>query len=103
VTAAGGYLRLHGRNAAAWFDEGAGRDRRYDYLYTDEELRPLAVAARGMAARAQAVYAVANNHFRGQAVVAALKLKHLIQGVEPEAPGELAAAYPGLKGPPRLL
>ena len=44
------------------------------------------------AARAQAVYAVANNHFRGQAVVAALQLKHLIQGVEPDAPAEQPVA-----------
>ena len=103
VTSPVAYLRLHGRNADAWFAEDAGRDRRYDYLYTASELEPLADAARGMAARAQAVYAVANNHFRGQAVVAALQLKHLIQGVEPEAPAELAAAYPGLKGPERLF
>jgi uncharacterized protein YecE (DUF72 family) len=103
VTSAVGYLRLHGRNADAWFDEGAGRDRRYDYLYTVDELQPLATSARGMATRAQAVYAVANNHFRGQAVVAALQLKHLIQGVEPEAPPSLAAAYPGLRGPQRLF
>ena len=103
VTSAVGYLRLHGRNTDAWFDAGAGRDRRYDYLYTIDELRPLATSARGMATRAQAVYAVANNHFRGQAVVAALQLKHLIQGVEPEAPAPLAAAYPGLKGPQRLF
>ena len=97
------YIRLHGRNADAWFDEGAGRDRRYDYLYTVDELQPLATSARGMATRAQAVYAVANNHFRGQAVVAALQLKHLIQGIEPEAPPALAAAYPGLRGPQRLF
>jgi uncharacterized protein YecE (DUF72 family) len=103
VTSPVGYLRLHGRNTAAWFDEAAGRDRRYDYLYTIDELRPLAASAQSMSTRAQAVYAVANNHFRGQAVVAALQLKHLIQGVEPEAPPELAAVYPGLKGPERLF
>ena len=33
-----GYVRLHGRNTSAWFQEGAGRDRRYDYLYGVEEL-----------------------------------------------------------------
>ncbi len=33
-----GYLRLHGRNAAAWFAEDAGRDQRYDYLYSPAEL-----------------------------------------------------------------
>jgi uncharacterized protein YecE (DUF72 family) len=97
VTAPTAYLRLHGRNEAAWFDPEAGRDARYDYLYSTEALRPLAEAARGMGAAADAVYVIANNHFRGQAVANALELKHLIQGVEPEAPAELLAAYPGLR------
>jgi len=97
VTAPVAYLRLHGRNEAAWFDPGAGRDARYDYLYPTEALRPLAETARVMGAAADALYVVANNHFRGQAVANALELKHLIQGIEPEAPADLAAAYPGLR------
>jgi uncharacterized protein YecE (DUF72 family) len=96
VTAAIAYLRLHGRNEAAWFDADAGRDARYDYLYSLETLRPLGDAARGMGAQAKALYVIANNHFRGQAFANALQLKHLIQGVEPDAPGELVAAYPEL-------
>ena len=98
VTAEIAYLRLHGRNASAWFDAGAGRDARYDYLYSLAMLRPLANAARGMGAQAKALYVIANNHFRGQAFANALQLRHLIQGVEPEAPEELAAAYPDLRG-----
>jgi uncharacterized protein YecE (DUF72 family) len=94
VTSETGYLRLHGRNAAAWFDETAGRDRRYDYLYSAEELGPLAATARTLAGSAKAVYAIANNHFRGQALVNALQLKHLILGVAPDAPAELVEAYP---------
>ena len=98
VTSALAYLRLHGRNAEHWFQEGAGRDARYDYLYSEDELRPLADVARAMTARASAVYAIANNHFRGQALANALQLKHLLQGVVPDAPGELAQAYPALQG-----
>jgi uncharacterized protein YecE (DUF72 family) len=97
VTAEIAYLRLHGRNEASWFDPGAGRDARYDYLYTPETLRPLADAARGMGAQAKALYVIANNHFRGQAFANALQLRHLIQGVEPDAPEELVTAYPELK------
>jgi uncharacterized protein YecE (DUF72 family) len=96
VTAEVAYLRLHGRNAASWFDESAGRDARYDYLYSPDELRPLADDARAMGARAKALYVIANNHFRGQALANALQLKHLVSGVAPEAPGELVAAYPEL-------
>ena len=98
VTAATAYLRLHGRNEAAWFDAAAGRDERYDYLYAMDELAPLAETARGMGASAKALYVIANNHFRGQAFVNALQLKHLIQGVDPEAPDDLVAAYPDLTG-----
>ena len=97
VTSDLAYLRLHGRNAAAWFDPEAGRDARYDYLYSPAELRPLAESARGMAAIARSLYAVANNHFRGQALANALQLKHLIQGIRPEAPDALVAAYPDLR------
>jgi uncharacterized protein YecE (DUF72 family) len=98
VTSALAYLRLHGRNAEQWFQEGAGRDARYDYLYSEAELRPLADVARAMSSRASAVYAIANNHFRGQALANALQLKHLLQGVVPDAPGELVQAYPALQG-----
>src|SRR5262245_51017252 len=35
------YLRLHGRNSAAWFDPSAGRDQKYDYLYSPDEVREI--------------------------------------------------------------
>jgi uncharacterized protein YecE (DUF72 family) len=98
VTSEVAYLRLHGRNAARWFDPAAGRDERYDYLYAMDELRPLADSARTLGATAKSLYAIANNHFRGQALVNALQLKHLIQGIEPVAPEELLRAYPDLRG-----
>ena len=97
VTAPVAYLRLHGRNEAAWFDTEAGRDARYDYLYSAGALQSLADTARGMGASARALYVIANNHFRGQAFANALQLKHLIQGIEPEAPEDLVAAYPDLR------
>lgn len=97
VTSAIAYMRLHGRNEAAWFDAKAGRDARYDYLYPLHALRPLAAAAREMGALAPSLYVIANNHFRGQALANALQLKHLIQDVEPEAPEGLLSAYPDLK------
>jgi ABC-type Na+ transport system ATPase subunit NatA len=40
------YLRLHGRNRAAWFDPEAGRDETYNYLYSAPELQGLADRAR---------------------------------------------------------
>ena len=38
------YVRLHGRNAAAWWEHDAAEDR-YDYLYSEGELRPIAAAS----------------------------------------------------------
>ena len=40
VTAAVGYVRVHGRNYQDWFRKGAGGDARYDYLYGADELKP---------------------------------------------------------------
>jgi uncharacterized protein YecE (DUF72 family) len=97
VTSEPGYLRLHGRNRQDWFREGAGRNARYDYLYDDREVAEMATIAREMAGAAEELIVVQNNHFRGQALVNALQLKHLVQGAPPRAPESLVAAYPPLE------
>jgi uncharacterized protein YecE (DUF72 family) len=95
VTAPVAYVRIHGRNWRDWFRKGAGRDARYDYLYTAEELEPWAERVREMAASAQApeVYVVTNNHFRGQAVANAAMLESLVERRPVEAPPGVAARY----------
>ncbi|MGQ9583503.1 MAG: DUF72 domain-containing protein, partial [Thermoplasmatota archaeon] len=51
LTARHTYLRFHGRNYDLWYrrekPEGDERINRYDYLYSDEELRPWAELVRG--------------------------------------------------------
>ncbi len=96
TTSSVGYLRLHGHNARDWFRDDAGRDARYDYLYTLEELRPLADLARDLARQAAEVFVVQNNHFRGKALANALQMKHLLGHGRPAAPGTLLSAYPRL-------
>jgi uncharacterized protein YecE (DUF72 family) len=96
VTSPLSYLRLHGRNAADWFREGAGRDARYDYLYSTKEVRELADLAASLAEGAKEMFVVQNNHFRGQALVNALQMKHLIEEVKSAAPAELVRSYPVL-------
>jgi uncharacterized protein YecE (DUF72 family) len=98
VTAPIAYFRFHGRNAPKWFGPDTSNEQRYDYLYTNEELRPW--AARIQNAQAQAsrgVYAVLNNHFRGQAVANALELQQALTGEMRNAPETLRAAYPALE------
>ncbi len=41
TAAALAYMRFHGRNAAEWWRHAAAEDR-YNYLYTERELRPFA-------------------------------------------------------------
>ena len=96
VTSPVGYLRLHGRNAADWFREDAGRDARYDYLYDEGELRSLADAAREIAHAADETFVIQNNHFRGKALVNALQMRRMLGGGRPPAPATLVSAYPEL-------
>jgi len=49
VTAPLAYMRLHGRNYKKWFNS-KNRDERYDYLYTPEELAPIAKSIETLAA-----------------------------------------------------
>jgi uncharacterized protein YecE (DUF72 family) len=95
ATAAVGYVRIHGRNVKDWFRADAGRDERYDYLYTPEELRPWAERVRAVAAApgVENVYVITNNHFAGQEVVNALQLRSLLEGRKVEAPATLCRAF----------
>ena len=96
VTGAVAYIRLHGRNSADWFREGAGRDRRYDYLYDPSELAPWIEAARRIAEQAPDGYVITNNHFRGKAAVNALQIKAALEGGLVDVPDPLLAGYPEL-------
>jgi uncharacterized protein YecE (DUF72 family) len=91
------YIRLHGRNKANWFNDKAGRDDRYDYLYPEEELAPWVQRACIMAEQAGDVYVIANNHFRGQAVCNALMFKALLLGRPVRAPSVLVEKFSILK------
>lgn len=94
ATARLGYFRMHGRNYGNWFKEDAGRDARYDYLYTKQEVKQLSAQIRKVQQSTEETYAVTNNHFRGQALVNAMEILEELDGVPPEVPPMLAASYP---------
>jgi uncharacterized protein YecE (DUF72 family) len=94
ATARLGYFRLHGRNYGNWFREDAGRDARYDYLYTKQEVHELSDKIRQVHQNTEETYAVTNNHFRGQALVNAMEILEELDGAPPAVPPMLAAAYP---------
>ena len=91
-----GYFRLHGRNAAAWFDPQAGRDRRFDYLYSAAEIDAVAARVRAAAPLLPLVFVITNNHFRGQGPANSFMLRARLLGGPVPVPRELLAAFPSL-------
>lgn len=96
VTSPIGYVRLHGRNRENWFNEQAGRDQRYDYLYSGKELGPWIQRIREIAARAIDTYVISNNHYRGQALVNSFQMQHELTGEKVDPPESLIKKYPVL-------
>jgi len=93
-----GYVRLHGRNAAAWFSKGAGRDQKYDYRYSSAELEPWVRRVETIRGKTQVTYVIANNHFRGQAPANALEIMSRLADLPAvRIPAPLAAAYADLE------
>jgi uncharacterized protein YecE (DUF72 family) len=112
VTAPVAYVRLHGRNYDQWFDSDSRNDR-YNYLYTDPELRAWKTRIDTIAEKAQKTFVIANNHFEGKAAVNALQLKSMITGKPVRVPetllkkywelGEIAEATPAGDGGSAML
>jgi uncharacterized protein YecE (DUF72 family) len=103
------YVRLHGRNAAEWWTHQEAEDR-YNYLYSEVELKPIVETLRAARAEVRKLYLYLNNHFAAQAVAGAAMVRHLVdEPVTARMPGELVERYPMLEGrvatlpPARLL
>ena len=91
-----GYVRLHGRNHARWFDHDEA-SQRYDYLYTEQELDSWVARIRNIGQQAEQTFVFANNHFRGQAPANALELKAKLSGQPVDVPEHLEDEYPVLR------
>ena len=93
------YMRFHGRNAAEWWRHGAAEDR-YNYLYTEGELRPFAAAAATAGATLKKAYLFFNNHFSAQGVANAVQLRRQLgQPVSEPLPPDLVARFPWIDDP----
>ena len=97
VTGPIGYVRLHGRNANAWFSKDASRDAKYDWLYGEAEIDEWIARAVKLRDETERTFVVANNHFRGQAATNALELRARLEGGRVAVPESLLAAYPRLE------
>jgi len=91
------YVRLHGRNYQDWFREGAGRDDRYNYLYSKSELEDWVSRIKKLAEGSDRVFVITNNHYRGQALANALQIKNMLTGEKFNIPTTLLEKYPVLK------
>jgi uncharacterized protein YecE (DUF72 family) len=92
------YMRLHGRNAANWWRHKSREDR-YDYLYSEDELKPIAEAVREAGRAAKKAYVYMNNHFAAKSVANAAILRHQLgQDLPGDYPPGLVERYPTLKG-----
>jgi len=75
VTSPLGYARLHGRNEH-WFT--AGEKERYNYDYSDRELRDLFTRIRRMAEQTRKMLIFFNNCYMGRAVKNAMHMRQLV-------------------------
>jgi uncharacterized protein YecE (DUF72 family) len=83
------YVRFHGRNAQTWNKRTGSAAERFDYLYSEGELREWAGQLRELAGKAEVVYAMFNNNGRSavggetiaQAPVNAAELKGLLEKI----------------------
>ena len=92
------YLRLHGRNAAKWWEHDEAEDR-YDYLYSTDELKGFAGPVKRAAAKGRRVLVYFNNHFSAKAVANAAILKHDLGQIVPgDYPPAMLTKYPDLAG-----
>ena len=62
LTSPTAYVRFHGRNAETWNKRGGSASERFDYLYSDEELKEWVGPLRELAEQAEQAYAFFNNN-----------------------------------------
>jgi uncharacterized protein YecE (DUF72 family) len=82
------YVRFHGRNAETWSKRVGSAAERFDYLYSEDELREWVPQLRELAGEAENVYAMFNNNGRtgeggsavAQAPTNARMLQKLLEG-----------------------
>jgi uncharacterized protein YecE (DUF72 family) len=62
LTSPTAYIRFHGRNAETWNKRGGSAAERFDYLYSDDELREWVGPLRELSEQAEQAYAFFNNN-----------------------------------------
>ena len=71
------YVRFHGRNAEKWWQHEFAWER-YDYTYSEEELKDWIPKIQDLDEQAPLTLVYANNHYKGQSVDTINKLQKLL-------------------------
>lgn len=77
VTGPVAYVRFHGRNSEKWWRHDQAWER-YDYTYSEEELKEWVPKIRDLDNQAPLTVVYANNHYKGQSVDTTRKLQRLL-------------------------
>jgi uncharacterized protein YecE (DUF72 family) len=92
------YMRLHGRNAKQWWRHDATEDR-YNYLYSEDELREFSDTAGAAKELVKKTYLYTNNHFSAQSIANAAMIKRQLgEPIEGEYPAAFIERFPDLAG-----
>jgi len=90
TTAPTAVFRLHGRNAQGWLRQLQGAEpsvrEKYDYLYTESELREFLPEVEGVGLEAEEIFISFNNNNRDYPVQNALMMKRLLGQPTPVQP-----------------
>src|SRR5215813_13428178 len=96
------YMRLHGRNAKNWWKHDKSEDR-YDYLYSNDELKEFSETADAARRLVKKLYLYTNNHFSAKSVANAAMIKQQLgEPIDGEYPAAFLERYPELKGAVKL-
>lgn len=79
VTTDTAYFRFHGRNRENWLKRGLETSLRYDYLYSDSELKELSRPVIDAGKKAATVHAMFNNCHGASAVRNALRFREMLK------------------------
>ena len=90
------YMRLHGRNAAKWWNHEKAEDR-YNYLYSPAEVTEFVETVAAAREIVKKVYLYSNNHFSAKSVANAAMIKQQLgEPVEGAYSEEFLSRYPAL-------
>jgi uncharacterized protein YecE (DUF72 family) len=84
VTTDTAYFRLHGRNKKNWLKTGIETSLRYDYLYSDDELKGFVSHVLEADRDAKKTFVMFNNCHGGFAIKNAIRIRTLIEESEKE-------------------